>query len=113
MGGIGWILAGYADSNGADENHAYPVAWRYRDYVVEAFNRDLPYNQFIVEQLAGDLLPADSEQDRGRQLTATGFLVLGPKMLAEQDKPKLVADLVDEQVDTVGKVFLGLDAWLK
>ncbi len=104
-----WLdLARYADSNGADENHAYPVAWRYRDYVVEAFNQDLPYDQFIVEQLAGDLLPADSEQDRGRQLTATGFLVLGPKMLAEQDKPKLVADLVDEQVDTVGKVFLGL-----
>ncbi len=104
-----WLdLARYADSNGADENHAYPVAWRYRDYVVDAFNSDMPYDQFVIEQLAGDLLPAESEQDRVRQLTATGFLVLGPKMLAEQDKPKLVADLVDEQLDTVGKVFLGL-----
>ncbi len=104
-----WLdLARYADSNGADENHGYPVAWRYRDYVVDAYNADLPYDRFVVEQLAGDLLPADSEAERGRLLTATGMLVIGPKMLAEQDKPKLVADLVDEQLDTVGKVFLGL-----
>ena len=104
-----WLdLARYADSNGADENHGYPVAWRYRDYVVNAFNSDIPYDRFVVEQLAGDLLPAESEAERGRLLTATGMLVIGPKMLAEQDKPKLVADLVDEQLDTVGKVFLGL-----
>lgn len=104
-----WLdLARYADSNGADENHAYPVAWRYRDYVVQAMNADVPYDRFILEQMAGDLLPADSEAERGRLLTATGFLVIGPKMLAEQDKPKLVADLVDEQLDTFGKVFMGL-----
>ncbi len=104
-----WLdLARYADSNGADENHGYPVAWRYRDYVVDAMNADIPYDRFVVEQLAGDLLPAESDAERGRLLTATGMLVIGPKMLAEQDKPKLVADLVDEQLDTVGKVFLGL-----
>ena len=107
-----WLdLARYSDSNGADENHRYPVAWRYRDYVVEAFNRDVPYDRFIREQLAGDLLSAASssdEEEQRRLITATGFLVIGPKMLAEQDKPKLVADLVDEQIDTVGKVFLGL-----
>lgn len=104
-----WLdLARYADSNGADENHAYPVAWRYRDYVFAAYNSDRPYDRFIMEQLAGDLLEAESEQQRAELLTATGFLVIGPKMLAEQDKPKLVADLVDEQLDTFGKVFLGL-----
>jgi hypothetical protein len=104
-----WLdLARYADSNGADENHGYPVAWRYRDYVTKSFNADTPYNDFIVEQLAGDLLPASTESEQGRLITATGFLVMGPKMLAEQDKPKLVADMVDEQVDTIGKVFLGL-----
>ena len=104
-----WMdLARYADSNGADENHGYPVAWRFRDYVIDAYNTDIPYDRFVVEQLAGDLLPADSEGEQGRLLTATGMLVIGPKMLAEQDKPKLVADLVDEQLDTVGKVFLGL-----
>ncbi len=104
-----WLdLARYADSNGADENHGYPVAWRYRDYVIDALNADLPYNDFIIEQLAGDLLPAESEAEQRRLITATGFLVIGPKMLAEQDKPKLVADMVDEQLDTIGKVFLGL-----
>ena len=104
-----WLdLARYADSNGADENHGYPVAWRYRDYVIDALNADLPYNDFITEQLAGDLLPAESEAEQRRLITATGFLVVGPKMLAEQDKPKLVADMVDEQLDTIGKVFLGL-----
>lgn len=104
-----WLdLARYADSNGADENHGYPVAWRYRDYVTNSLNADTPYNDYIVEQLAGDLLPASSESEQGRLITATGFLVMGPKMLAEQDKPKLVADMVDEQVDTIGKVFLGL-----
>lgn len=112
-----WLdLARYADSNGADENHAYPVAWRYRDYVVDSFNRDTPYDLFVREQLAGDLLisPSNpqasplSEAEQRRLIAATGFLVIGPKMLAEQDKPKLVADLVDEQIDTVGKVFLGL-----
>ncbi|MEZ6134353.1 MAG: PSD1 and planctomycete cytochrome C domain-containing protein [Pirellulaceae bacterium] len=104
-----WLdLARYADTNGADENHKYPESWRYRDYVVEAFNSDTPYDRFIHEQLAGDLLPARSEAERRKLLTATGFLVIGPKMLAEQDKDKLVADIVDEQLDTVGKVFLGL-----
>lgn len=104
-----WLdLARYADSNGADENHKFPVAWRYRDYVVQAFDEDLPYDRFITEQLAGDLLPAANEADQCRLMTATGFLVVGPKMLAEQDKPKLVADIVDEQVDTISKVFLGL-----
>jgi hypothetical protein len=104
-----WLdLARYADSNGADENHRYPVAWRYRDYVIQAMNEDVPYDQFLKEQLAGDLLPAANEAEQRRLLTATGFLVIGPKMLAEQDKPKLVADLVDEQIDTVGKSLLGL-----
>ncbi len=106
-----WLdLARYADTNGADENIAYAHAWRYRDYVVKAFNDDKPYDRFVQEQLAGDLLPADeaSVQERHDNLTATGFLVLGPKMLAEQDKEKLVMDLVDEQIDTIGQTLLGL-----
>ncbi len=104
-----WLdLARYADSNGADENHSFPVAWRYRDYVVAAWNQDLPFDDFVRQQLAGDLLPYADEEERRKHLTATGFLVIGPKMLAEQDKPKMVADIVDEQVDTVGLAFLGL-----
>lgn len=104
-----WLdLARYADSNGADENHSYPVAWRYRDYVVRQLNADLPYDEFVTQQLAGDLLEADSLDERRDQLTATGFLVLGPKMLAEQDKPKMIADLVDEQLDTLGQSLLAM-----
>ncbi len=105
-----WLdVARYADSNGQDENKAMSHAWRYRDYVINAFNQDKPFDQFIREQLAGDLLPAAaSERETFEQWTATGFLVLGPKMLAEQDKPKLVMDVVDEQIDVVSRAFLGL-----
>ncbi|MBK7876441.1 MAG: DUF1549 domain-containing protein [Planctomycetes bacterium] len=105
-----WLdLARYADSNGLDENLAMAHAWRYRDWVIDAFNRDLPYGDFVTQQLAGDLLPepADAEE-LARQRTATGFLVLGPKMLAEQDKVKLERDTVDEQIDVASKAFLGL-----
>lgn len=104
-----WLdTARYADSNGADENHTFPVAWKYRDYVVRAFNSDLPYDRFVTEQLAGDLLPSNSIDERTELWTATGFLIIGPKMLAEQDKPKMLADIVDEQVDTVGQALFGM-----
>jgi Protein of unknown function (DUF1553)/Protein of unknown function (DUF1549)/Planctomycete cytochrome C len=100
-----WLdVARYADSNGLDENIAYGNAWRYRDYVVRAFNNDKPYNRFVVEQVAGDLLPEANLETR----TATGFLSLGAKVLAEPDVEKLTMDTIDEQIDTVGKSFLGL-----
>lgn len=105
-----WLdVARYADSNGLDENTAFANAWRYRDYVVAAFNADKPFDRFVVEQLAGDLLPADADPKVDRErLVATGFLVLGPKLLAEPDKQKMVMDIVDEQIDTAGKAFLAL-----
>jgi hypothetical protein len=109
-----WLdVARYGDSNGGDENHAYPLAHHYRDYVIDAFNRDLPYDEFVAEQLAGDLLPVDPQQDdawreRSRRVTATGYLAIGMKILAERDPVKKQADLVDEQIDTVGRTFLGL-----
>jgi hypothetical protein len=81
-------------------------AWRYRDYVIDAFNADLPYDRFLREQVAGDLLPAGTGDDRRGALVATNFLVLGNVNLEEQDKPQLVMDMVDEQLDTIGKVFL-------
>jgi len=105
-----WLdVARYADSTGADEDIRYPYAWRYRDYVIDAFNRDLPYNQFVAEQLAGDLLPAEKPGEvNQRGIVATGFLAIGLKLLAEQDKPKMVYDMVDEQLDTTTRAFLGL-----
>ena len=100
-----WLdVARYADSNGLDENLAYGNAWRYRDYVIEAFNNDKPFDRFLVEQLAGDLLPNSNRETK----IATGFLVLGAKVLAEPDKDKLLMDTIDEQLDTLGKTFLGM-----
>ncbi len=104
-----WLdVARYADSNGLDENVAHGNAWRYRDYVVRSMNADKPFDQFIREQLAGDQLEASSEEVRNELLTATGFLSIGPKVLAEVNMPKMRMDIVDEQIDTVGRVFLGM-----
>jgi hypothetical protein len=104
-----WLdVARYADSNGLDENVAHGNAWRYRDYVVAAFNSDKPYDRFLTEQLAEDLLPAANQSERQEQLIATGFLTIGPKVLAEVDEAKMQMDIVDEQIDTVGRTFLGL-----
>ncbi|QDU09932.1 DUF1553 domain-containing protein [Gimesia aquarii] len=105
-----WLdVARYADSNGLDENLAYANAFRYRDYVIAAFNKDKPFDQFLQEQLAGDIL-ADQTTDESRleKITATGFLSIGAKMLAEDDETKMQMDIVDEQLDTVGRAFMGL-----
>jgi hypothetical protein len=104
-----WLdVARYADSTGNDEDHRYPYAWRYRDYVIEAFNRDLPYDQFVREQIAGDLLPA--ENGRGQPARHRRHRLPGarPKAIAQQDKKKMLYDVYDEQVDVVSKAFLGL-----
>jgi hypothetical protein len=99
----------YADSTGSDEDHRYPHAWRYRDYVVQAFNDDMPYNQFVREQLAGDILAADPNSGVGyRGIVATGFLALGKKALAQKDLPLKRYDVVDDQIDVTAKAFLGL-----
>ena len=106
-----WLdVARYADSNGLDENVAHGNAWRYRDYVVGAFNDDLPYDVFLREQIAGDLLGGTDEEGSvsRRRRIATGFLSLGPKVLAEGDQAKLEMDIIDEQIDTIGRAFLGL-----
>ena len=104
-----WLdVARYADSNGLDENIAHGNAWRYRDYVVTSINQDKPFDRFTLEQLAGDQLTFDSETQQHAQLIATGFLSIGPKVLAEVDQPKMRMDIVDEQIDAVGRVFLGL-----
>jgi hypothetical protein len=105
-----WLdLARYADTNGVDENFNFLHAWRYRDYVVRSLNQDKRYDRFLIEQIAGDLMPEGSTlQEQADQITATGFLTLGPKMLAEQDKDKLLIDIVDEQIDVLAKTAMGL-----
>ena len=105
-----WLdVARYADSAGNDEDVRYPYAWRYRDYVIQALNDDMPYDQFVREQVAGDLLPAaDGGEINRRGIVATGFLALGPKAVAQQDKMKMRYDVYDEQLDVVSKAVLGL-----
>ncbi len=103
-----WLdLARYAESSGA-VNVTYPHAWRYRDYVIDSFNRDTPYNQFLTEQLAGDLLPARNAAERQKNLIATGFLAVGMKRQDERNPKKFLMDMIDEQINTVSQVTLGL-----
>jgi hypothetical protein len=81
-------------------------AWRYRDYVIDSFNADRPFDQFVREQIAGDLLSGSTVADRQRQLIATAFLALGNTNLEEQDKGQLRMDVVDEQLDAITRGFL-------
>src|SRR5579872_4589550 len=80
-----WLdVVRYADSDGYANDFERPNAWRYRDYVIRSFNRDVPYDQFLKEQVAGDLLPADDGSPVNvNGIIATGFLALGPKLIAE------------------------------
>jgi hypothetical protein len=103
-----WLdVARFAESNGNVDNLPFPHAWRYRDYVIAAFNQDKPYNQFITEQLAGDLLPAADAKQRDAHLVATGFLALGSKPRS-QNNPNFQMDLVADQIEVTGDAFLGL-----
>ncbi|MCE9566430.1 MAG: DUF1549 domain-containing protein [Planctomycetes bacterium] len=101
-----WLdVARYAESVTL-RGFIYKDAWRYRDYVIDSFNTDVPFDRFVREQLAGDLLPAADHTARKRQLVATSFLALGNTNLEEQDKKQLRMDMVDEQLDVVAKGFL-------
>ena len=82
-------------------------AWRYRDYTIEAFNADLPYNEFLKQQIAGDLLPAETIAEQRRNAIATTFLTMTNANLEDQDKEKLRMDVVDEQLTVIGSAILG------
>lgn len=104
-----WLdVARYGESTGSARNVPYPHAWRYRDYVIDSFTSDKPYNQFIQEQIAGDLLPANSPTQKAEQLVATGFLALGVKDVNQRFKVRFTMDNIDEQIDTVSRSVLGL-----
>ena len=106
-----WLdVARYGESNGNDglsRNPSFPHAWRYRDYVIDAFNRDLPYDRFLTEQIAGDLLESDSPAERDRHRIATGFLALGAKP-AKAMNDNFEMDVVADQIEVVGTGLLGL-----
>jgi hypothetical protein len=104
-----WLdVSRFAESSGKQVNFNYPHAWRYRDYVIAAFNTDKPYSRFIKEQIAGDLLPAADEAKRAEQTIATGFLAVGPKSHVEPNPLQFQMDVADEQIDATSQAFLGL-----
>ncbi|WP_395734426.1 DUF1553 domain-containing protein [Prosthecobacter sp.] len=104
-----WLdITRFAESSGGGRSLPFKDAWRFRDYVIESIRDNVPLDRMITEHLAGDLLPATDAAARRRQVTATGFLALGPTNYEEQDKGMLRMDIVDEQLDTMGRAFLGL-----
>jgi hypothetical protein len=104
-----WLdVARFAETTGGQTNFNYPHAWRYRDYVIASFNADKPYDRFVKEQIAGDLLPADNPRQRAEQRIATGFLAIGPKTLNERNPLQFQMDVVDEQIDTMSQAILGI-----
>jgi hypothetical protein len=104
-----WLdVARYAESVGRGRNYAFPYAWRYRNYVIDSFNKDKPYDQFVKEQIAGDLMPGASEKQRTEQLTATGFLAVGSHDLIEVNPAVFRMDVIDEQINATSRAFMGL-----
>lgn len=97
-----WLdVARYADTKGYvfQEERKYPYAYTYRDYVVDAFNNDLPFDQFIVEQIAADQLTDDGDPKR---LAAMGFLTVGRRFLQDRH------EIIDDRIDLIGRGLLGL-----
>ena len=104
-----WLdVARFAESTGGGRSMMLPDAWRFRDYVIASFNKDKPFDQLIREHLAGDLLPANSDAQHDEQIIGSGYLMLGAINYEEQDKELLRMDVVDEQIDSMGRTFLGM-----
>lgn len=104
-----WLdIARYAESSGKTANIPYPEAWRYRDYVIDSFNKNKPYDQFIRENIAGDLLPSITANERADRLIATAYLAIGSKSHTERNIRQFRLDVTDEQIDAIGQGILGL-----
>ncbi|MEZ5299414.1 MAG: PSD1 and planctomycete cytochrome C domain-containing protein [Verrucomicrobiales bacterium] len=104
-----WLdVVRYAESMGRTRNVPFPFAWRFRDYVIDSFNADKPFNRFLGEQIAGDLLPHNTPAQRDEQIVATGFLALGSMDLNERDAAQFKMDQVDEQIDVTTRAFMAM-----
>jgi len=104
-----WLdLTGYADMMGTSNSVYAEHAWRYRDYLIAAFNADKPFDEFIREQIAGDLMPSKSTEERAAKITATGFLMVGDIEIVNPDKAKMETDHIDTQVGKIGQAFMGM-----
>ena len=103
-----WLdIVRYSDSSGGGRALPFPDAWRFRDYVIDAFAKDRPLNELIKAHIAGDLLPYETQKERSENLIATGFLVMGPNNYENQNKAELDFEIIDEQIDTIGRAFMG------
>ncbi len=104
-----WLdVAHYAENSGVVKyGQNYPYAHRYRDWVIAAFNNDMPYDAFVKAQIAGDLLPAKTPEERERLKIGTGFLVMG-RLQTQQATLQVVMDNIDEQIDALSQGFLGI-----
>ncbi|MEY4832889.1 MAG: hypothetical protein RL527_1102 [Planctomycetota bacterium] len=103
-----WLdVARYAESSGREGNSVYPYAWRYRDWVIDSFERNLPFDEFLRQQLAGDLLPVAGPDDHAAKTIATGFLAVGSKAQRTRSKEQFAMDLADEQIDAFSQAMLG------
>ncbi|MSU58829.1 MAG: DUF1553 domain-containing protein [Pedosphaera sp.] len=101
-----WLdVVRYADTSGCNSDYPIPDAHKYRDWVINAFNRDLPYDQFIREQIAGDLLPAKSDAERYERIIATGYLAIARRFGSRNNEFHLT---IEDTIDNVGKGVLGL-----
>ena len=104
-----WLdLTGYADQVGTSNEVFAEHAWRYRDYCIDAFHSDKPWDQFLIEQIAGDLLPHSSPSARATAIIATGFLLVGDVEIVNPDKLKLETDHIDFQLNRIGTAFMGM-----
>lgn len=99
-----WLdLVRYAETNGFERDSQKPEIWRYRDYVIEAFNKDKPYDRFLLEQLAGDQLPDKNLESH----IATGFMALMQRDDEPADRPQAHADVISDIVDVSSEAFMG------
>ena len=103
-----WLdLVRYADTAGENSDHPLPHAWRYRNWVIDAFNRDMPYDEFLRDQLAGDIRAATGPAEQyAPRVVATGFLAIARRFGHDIDKDMYLTH--EDTIDTVGKAFLGL-----
>ena len=102
-----WLdLVRYADTAGDAADFPIPEAYKYRNYVIEAFNQDKPYDQFVREQIAGDLMPSDDERESWQRTVATGYIALSRRVgVSPQNQPHII---IEDTLNNLGKTFLGL-----
>ncbi len=104
-----WLdVARYGESSGRESNVPYNYAWRYRDWVIEAFRANKPFDRFLIEQIAGDLIDEEDEAKRSANVVATGFLAVGSRNVNEFNQKLFAVDQADEQIDTVFQATMAM-----